>query len=677
MYDENVANTIQVACSWSAIETALKGVTDAQANSGTLILIAPGNLTGNGNSSGSKPVLENLGSVSWNQRVTIAPRDGYGTVKLLGGVRFLKVHGVCFAGFQEDGNDGIKMQGCRRSALAWTKCTGHLGLYGTDGFVTEGMEIVEVVQPNHYVKNGDSADYYAGGGGFSDWRFDGCYHAPRFFEYPYTGSKPHTDTVQFAAAGGGSYDTMVFRDSAFFASNNCSIQTGNVDGLALEHCYVVSGEVSLSRYPHLPGGSTEATTNAFNGSGRGFEAKDSIFIGGMAINTSDAARPWRSVINTKVDRSYGSSNQPLSGQWTVDTSLNATNSGMPPYPTDAYLSTIWAKPGATSDVSVPVLAPRGGTYGSPQLVTMTCSTAGASIYYTTNGSTPTISSTKYTGPVTVSASATIRAFATAPDLDASSVQTEDYFIVNQVSAPVISPQGGQFSSAQSVTITCPTAGATIYYTLNGSTPTSSSTVYSGPILVSSTSTLKAVGVKVGSENSPVASAQFGIGNSYAASEAWTNVSIPTQTGAFTISWNAMPDANQIDGVMGLSLGAASGYDDLACIVRFASSGFIDVRNGGSYQALATVPYGAGTMYHFELSVDLAAKKYSVKVTPNGGSAVQIAQNYSFRTQQSTVSSLDHLGLVSLGSGSHIVSDIVIGTTPPPSAPQGLRITSAP
>jgi len=678
MYDDTVANIVQVPCSWAAIRTALQAVTTNQANSGTLILVAPGVLVGNGNSSGAIPVLENLGSLSWAQRVTVAPRDGFGSVKFREGVRFLKVFGVCFAGFDCDGNDvGIKLQGCSRSALAWTRCTGHLGIYGTSGFVTREMEIVEVVQPDHFVKSSDSADYYAGGGGFENWRFDGCYHAPRFFEFPYTGSKPHTDTVQFAAAGGGSYGNITFRDSAFFSSNNCSIQTGNVDGFFLERCYVVSGEVSLSRYPHLPGGATEATKNAFNGSGKNFQAKDCVFIGGMALNTADGPRPWSFVSNTKTDRTYGSSNQPLSGSWTVDSGLNATNSGMPPYPTLSYLNTIWANPGATTNVSRPVFIPPAGTYGSAQSVTMTCSTAGSAIFYTTDGSTPTPSSTRYTGPINVSASTTLKALATASGLTTSSVESGDYFIINQVSTPVISPDGGLFSTAQSATITTPTPGATIRYTSDGSVPTGTSTIYSGPILISATSTLKAVGFKAGSANSPVASASFGIGNSYQSSEAWSNVTIPVQTGPFTIRWNAVPDGNNIDGVTGVSLGNVETYNDLACIVRFATNGTIDVRNGGSYAALIPVTYTAGTIYRFQLDIDLAAKRYSVTVTPDGGLPIVIAEDYNFRTQQASVSTLDHIGLVALEGGSHTVTDIVIGTTTPPSPPQGLRVIGAP
>ncbi len=76
-------------------------------------------------------------------------------------------------------------------------------------------------------------------------------------------------------------------------------------------------------------------------------------------------------------------------------------------------------------------------------------------------------------------------------------------------APVFSPNGGTFSAPVSVTVTA-ASGASIYYTTNGSTPTTSSTLYSGPITVSATSTIKAIAVKTGMTNSPVASATFTI-----------------------------------------------------------------------------------------------------------------------------------------------------------------------
>jgi len=82
-----------------------------------------------------------------------------------------------------------------------------------------------------------------------------------------------------------------------------------------------------------------------------------------------------------------------------------------------------------------------------------------------------------------------------------------------VATPTFSPAGGSFSTAQSVTIATATAGATIRYTLDGSTPTATSLVFSGPITIASSTTVKAIGLKPGLSNSAVASAVYTIGTS--------------------------------------------------------------------------------------------------------------------------------------------------------------------
>lgn len=77
-----------------------------------------------------------------------------------------------------------------------------------------------------------------------------------------------------------------------------------------------------------------------------------------------------------------------------------------------------------------------------------------------------------------------------------------------VETPTFTPAAGSYTSAQNVTIECATDGATIYYTLDGTTPTTESSVYSEPIAVSTTTTIKAMGVKAGMDNSEVASATY-------------------------------------------------------------------------------------------------------------------------------------------------------------------------
>jgi hypothetical protein len=77
-------------------------------------------------------------------------------------------------------------------------------------------------------------------------------------------------------------------------------------------------------------------------------------------------------------------------------------------------------------------------------------------------------------------------------------------------APSYSPAGGVFARAQSVSIASTTTGASIYYTTNGATPTTHSTLYTGPVAVSKTGTLKAIAVAPGIRPSPVSAALYTI-----------------------------------------------------------------------------------------------------------------------------------------------------------------------
>ena len=79
-----------------------------------------------------------------------------------------------------------------------------------------------------------------------------------------------------------------------------------------------------------------------------------------------------------------------------------------------------------------------------------------------------------------------------------------------VATPTFSPAAGTYSEAQNVTISCGTTGATIYYTTDGNDPTTESEVYNGAITVSETTTIKAIAVKEGMNNSTVASATYTI-----------------------------------------------------------------------------------------------------------------------------------------------------------------------
>ena len=79
---------------------------------------------------------------------------------------------------------------------------------------------------------------------------------------------------------------------------------------------------------------------------------------------------------------------------------------------------------------------------------------------------------------------------------------------NTVSTPTFAPVGGAYVDSVDVTINCSNSGATIHYTTNGVNPTVSDPVYSSPINISSTTTLKAKAWKAGLEPSDTESATY-------------------------------------------------------------------------------------------------------------------------------------------------------------------------
>ncbi len=82
-----------------------------------------------------------------------------------------------------------------------------------------------------------------------------------------------------------------------------------------------------------------------------------------------------------------------------------------------------------------------------------------------------------------------------------------------VATPTFSPAPGRFSSAQTVSLSSTTAGATIFYTTDGSAPSPASEQYTGPIAVDATTTIEAIAVAPGDTNSGMARGDYVIGQS--------------------------------------------------------------------------------------------------------------------------------------------------------------------
>ena len=156
----------------------------------------------------------------------------------------------------------------------------------------------------------------------------------------------------------------------------------------------------------------------------------------------------------------------------------------------------------------PTLSPGGGSYAASIQVQISDLTANSTIYYTTDGTAPSTASAVYSGPITVSSPMTITAIATAAGYIQSTPSVTSYTISTQTAPPSFSPAPGTYASTQSISISDP--GATIYYTIDGSTPNHNSTQFAAPIVVSATTTINAIASTPGFTDSPMSSGIFTI-----------------------------------------------------------------------------------------------------------------------------------------------------------------------
>lgn len=247
----------------------------------------------------------------------------------------------------------------------------------------------------------------------------------------------------------------------------------------------------------------------------------------------------------------------VSTQWAGMVNANPAmqcyiNAGGLPDGTNATILAIdpaacWSNDSAGSIVATPTFVPVAGSYGGTQNVVISTTTVGATLCYTVDGSTPTANGsgscthgTTYSGAVAVSSSKTLKAIGSLTSFSDSSVATAVYTINGAVATPTFSPVAGSYSGTQSVTLLS-TAGATLCYTIDGSTPTANGsgtcthgTTYSGPISVSLSETVKAVGSKSGFTDSAVGSAAYTINLSGASGVTFSNGTVILSGGTITI-----------------------------------------------------------------------------------------------------------------------------------------------
>lgn len=255
---------------------------------------------------------------------------------------------------------------------------------------------------------------------------------------------------------------------------------------------------------------------------------------------------------------------PYNGTFTVGSNTTvrafATAPNMPNSPETIIVYSVMAT------VATPIFSVAPGPYGATQTVAIACSTPGASIFYTTNGATPTVASSAYTGPISVTATEVLKAIATAAGYAQSAVATAAYTIATPAATPTANIGSGAFSSTQQVMLTDATPGASIYYTTDGTTPTASSTLYSGTILVAKSQTIKFFATAPGFSPSAVAAVSYVIGSPIAP----PNFRLTGQTqNTVTLAWDAstgpqpMASYNIYRGGTLYDTSTTTGYTDLS------------------------------------------------------------------------------------------------------------------
>ena len=171
---------------------------------------------------------------------------------------------------------------------------------------------------------------------------------------------------------------------------------------------------------------------------------------------------------------------------------------------------------APETVATPTAMPPAGTYSTAQTVTLSTATAGASIHYTLDDSTPTTDSRLYSSPIAIGATTTLRAIAVKDGMNASAVLTATYTITSitlpqTAATPIATPGSGQVADNTAITLATATEGAVIYFTQDGTEPNTTSVPYSDsnkPVITTGKLTLKAISDKAGMNTSTVLTATY-------------------------------------------------------------------------------------------------------------------------------------------------------------------------
>ena len=203
-----------------------------------------------------------------------------------------------------------------------------------------------------------------------------------------------------------------------------------------------------------------------------------------------------------------------------------------------------------------------------------------------------------------------------------------------LATPTILPNNGVFTNSLTVTLSDTTADAAIYYTLDGTTPTTNSTLYTGPFVLTTSASVQAVAAAPGAANSGVASASFinisAIGNGIGLlGQYWSTTTSATFT---NLTFNASPTLTRTDAVVNFNWSTGSPDPSISAddfIVRWTGS--VQPQFNETYTFYSTTDDGVRLWVNGQLLiddwVDQAATTKSGSITLNAQQLYNIRMEY--------------------------------------------------
>lgn len=175
-------------------------------------------------------------------------------------------------------------------------------------------------------------------------------------------------------------------------------------------------------------------------------------------------------------------------------------------PSETLSGTFWLQ---LASVQEPVFLTEPGSYYYQQSIAIDCPTSDADIFYTLDGSEPNQQSFKYEEAFLLTETSILKARAYKEYYPASSIVTGSYEItMPSTAAPIFNPSPGEYDLDQTVQLSCSTEDAKIYYTLDSSTPTENSFLYTSPLYIDSNKTIKIIAMKEDYFPSPVVTGHY-------------------------------------------------------------------------------------------------------------------------------------------------------------------------